>query len=115
MESQPQNPEFRNNPENFHPWKSTHILAYLVATYSFCSFSFFLSSTWSSLEQRDTIIRFYHIHPQMKQVPLPSPKAGVQIYGGPGSLPHDFKIWPIAFQGSGPSGPILLSLEKISL
>ena len=20
MESQPQNPEFRNNPENFHPW-----------------------------------------------------------------------------------------------
>ena len=22
MESQPQNPEFRNNPENFHPRKS---------------------------------------------------------------------------------------------
>ena len=20
MESQPKNPEFRNNPENFHPW-----------------------------------------------------------------------------------------------
>ena len=20
MESQPQNPEFRDNPENFHPW-----------------------------------------------------------------------------------------------
>ena len=20
MECQPQNPEFRNNPENFHPW-----------------------------------------------------------------------------------------------
>ena len=20
MESQPQNPEFRNDPENFHPW-----------------------------------------------------------------------------------------------
>ena len=20
MESQPQNPEFKNNPENFHPW-----------------------------------------------------------------------------------------------
>ena len=20
MESQPQHPEFRNNPENFHPW-----------------------------------------------------------------------------------------------
>ena len=26
MESQPQNPEFRNNPENFHPWISTKIL-----------------------------------------------------------------------------------------
>ena len=24
MESQPQNPEFRNNPENFHPCSSTH-------------------------------------------------------------------------------------------
>ena len=22
MESQPQNPEFSNNPENFHPWLS---------------------------------------------------------------------------------------------
>ena len=28
------------------------------------------------------------------------------------SLSHDFKIWPITFQGSGPSGPILLSCEK---
>ena len=34
---------------------------------------------------------------------------GLQIYGGPGSLSHDFKIWPITFQGSGPSGPILFS------
>ena len=23
MESQPQNPEFRNNPENFYPWNHT--------------------------------------------------------------------------------------------
>ena len=36
-----------------------------------------------------------------------------QIYGG--SLSHDFKIWSITFQGSGPSGPILFSCEKISL
>ena len=28
---------------------------------------------------------------------------GLQIYGWPGSLSHDFKIWPITFQGSGPS------------
>ena len=38
--------------------------------------------------------------------------SGLQIYGGPGSLSHDFKIWPITFQGS---GPILFSCEKISL
>ena len=37
---------------------------------------------------------------------------GLQIYGGPGSLSHDFKIWPTTFQGSGPSGPILFSCEK---
>ena len=24
IESKPQNPEFRINPENFHPWKYTH-------------------------------------------------------------------------------------------
>ena len=36
---------------------------------------------------------------------------GLQIYGGPGSLSHDFKIWSITFQGS---GPILFSCEKIS-
>ena len=41
--------------------------------------------------------------------------SGIQIYGGPGSLSHDFKIWPITFQGSGPSGPILFSGEKFSL
>ena len=40
---------------------------------------------------------------------------GLQIYGGPGSLSHDFKIWPITFQGSGPSGPILFNCEKFSL
>ena len=30
------------------------------------------------------------------------------IYDGPGSLSHDFKIWPITFQGSGPSRPIVV-------
>ena len=41
--------------------------------------------------------------------------SGLQIYGGPGSLSHDFKVWPITFQGSRPSGHILFSCEKISL
>ena len=40
--------------------------------------------------------------------------SGLQIYGGPGSLSYDSKIWPITFQGSGPSEPILFSYEKIS-
>ena len=26
MESQPQNPEFRNNPENLHPYMNTHAI-----------------------------------------------------------------------------------------
>ena len=42
-------------------------------------------------------------------------ETGLQIYGGPGSLSHDFKVWPITFQGSRPSGPIFFSCEKISL
>ena len=37
--------------------------------------------------------------------------AGLQIYAGPGSLSHDFKIWPITFQGSGPN---IFCCEKIS-
>ena len=37
---------------------------------------------------------------------------GLQIYGGPGSLSHDFKIWPFTFQGSGPVDPSLLVVKK---
>ena len=31
MESQPKNPEFRNNPENFHPWELlvANLISYL--------------------------------------------------------------------------------------
>ena len=51
MESQPQNPEFRNNPENFHPCESTkwvkvpttceqvhEILILIECVLSFCKF-----------------------------------------------------------------------------
>ena len=30
MESQPQNPEFRINPENFHPWFNTKLMNLLI-------------------------------------------------------------------------------------
>ena len=40
---------------------------------------------------------------------------GLQIYGGPRSLFHAFKIWSITFQGSSPSGPIRFSCERISV
>ena len=30
MESQPQNPEFRNNPENFHPCKYQNLAHFMV-------------------------------------------------------------------------------------
>ena len=39
----------------------------------------------------------------------------VNRYAGSGPLSHDFKIWPITFQGSGTSGPILFSCKNISL
>ena len=39
-------------------------------------------------------------------------RAGLQIYGGPGSLSHDFKIWPVTFRGSGPVDPSFLVVKK---
>ena len=67
----------------------------------------------------DPLIHVYTIdHPKVNissQKEESISASGLQIYGGPGSLSHDFKIWPITFQGSGPSGPILFRCEKISL
>ena len=40
---------------------------------------------------------------------------GLQIYGAPAPLPHDFKIWRTTFQGNGSDGRILFSCEKMSL
>ena len=54
-------------------------------------------------------------HMQSGILTMASALAGLQIYGGPGPLSHDFKIWSITFKGSGPSGLILLSCEQISL
>ena len=49
-------------------------------------------------------------------VDLHSGKQAFRLMVGPGHcLQIDFKIWPITFQGNGPSGPILFSCEKISL
>ena len=45
MESHPQNPEFRNNPENFHPWY--HLFMFLG---SFCT----LQTIWT---QGSSLIR----------------------------------------------------------
>ena len=40
MESQPQNPEFRNNPGNFHPWYmqifTTYFLTFLITILTLC-------------------------------------------------------------------------------
>ena len=33
MESQPQNPEFRINPENFHPWIRDYLFAFFSKIY----------------------------------------------------------------------------------
>ena len=45
-------------------------------------------------------------------VPCYTVYPGLWIFGGPRSLSHDFKIWPITFQGSGPSGPTLFSCAE---
>ena len=37
MESQPQNPEFRINPENFHPWDSEEKVLVLQLSNSYLS------------------------------------------------------------------------------
>ena len=33
MESQPQNPEFRINPENFHPWNCRNKISMVMLMY----------------------------------------------------------------------------------
>ena len=37
---------------------------------------------------------------------------GLQIYGGPGSLSHDFKIWPLLSNEVGPVDPSFLVVKK---
>ena len=41
--------------------------------------------------------------------------SGLQIYGGPGSLSHDFNIWPITFKAAGPVDPSFLVLKNSHL
>ena len=69
------------------------------------SLNFFLLNELGKRDKCCSCQAFYHFF---------ATSSGLQIYGGPGSLSHDFKIWPITFQDSGPSGPILFSCEKIS-
>ena len=40
MESQPQNPEFRINPEKFYPWAFHHYLLHTSLGYKMNSFRF---------------------------------------------------------------------------
>ena len=60
-----------------------------------------------SCNHRMPFVCKYHACLKGKILQVCTQIAGLQIYGGPGSLSHDFKIWPITFQGSGPSGSIL--------
>ena len=54
MESQPQNPEFRINPENFHPWNKIFITEVIssctqslwVILYAFLSSAAILKTNW---------------------------------------------------------------------
>ena len=68
----------------------------------FCPHSNLVIYYLISSKFHDTWITFIKLSPKFEY-------AGLHNYGGPGSLSHDFKIWPITFQGS---GPILFSCEK---
>ena len=48
MESQPQNPEFRNNSEKFHPYKQI-LSAVNTAHVHLCIFPFLSDTSWEGL------------------------------------------------------------------
>ena len=50
MESQPQNPEFRINPENFHPWTCSGIqLTGIVQLFSYLSMERYIVGSQKNL------------------------------------------------------------------
>ena len=58
MESQPHNPEFKINPENFHPWNQQNMKLVL-----FCMLMLFVIYRWAAkvqIVQRCMIIRLYY-------------------------------------------------------
>ena len=69
------------------------------------------------LQVCNTLILFPTIHSKYQEVQTQNKVkySCLKIYGGPRSLSHDFKIWPVTFKGSGPSEPILFTCEKNSL
>ena len=63
MESQPQNPEFRSNPENFHPWiYNIHNIPLNLLHFAFDSNSYHASAQFYKFEgkfQHGTFISYY--------------------------------------------------------
>ena len=69
MESQPQNPEFRINPENFHPW-----VIYLVPPVwrdPLTVFSWTVHSIFPSVQVSLVLVCLYQLveHPSFDQTP----------------------------------------------
>ena len=62
MESQPQNPEFRNNPENLHPCRYDYqnLLCWLVVNKDFCFVDYVPSQQLWSL--RDVVNKEMYTH-----------------------------------------------------
>ena len=54
MESQPQNPEFRNNPENFHPCIKSHI----VNSEIFARVLFLRNFTYAKFRENKTLVKW---------------------------------------------------------
>ena len=66
MISQPQNPEFRNNPENFHPWMQHSVASNLALQFAYQNFL-----KWKK----------YTLHPENLKWTLPIDKAGKVYFG----------------------------------
>ena len=88
------------NPINRYRWVNIKILKYVIKVVEqLCQY--LLDNSMLTLLSSNFVLYLDDVA-----------NSGLQIYGGPGSLSHGFKIWPITFQGNGPSGPILFSCEK---
>ena len=96
---------------NFSEVPTRHFLSPLFAHGGRAKFMSHGPHHFSSME---FLLKIFIFKPSNNELNVTQTQA-FRFMVGPGHCPMIFKIWPITFQGSGPSGPILFSCENISL